>query len=232
MLEWFPKYRNPKTVFEQGLYRRRLWNACVFLGCDIDISEQHAWTAEFKRDDRGDVSFATDPQLIFMRAKNDTDKRRKADEDKAAAEKEKEQPAAPIVADEKSQREDREDPSIEPRETEPSAPPVETPRGYEEPEPAPKPVYKNTLPPSPKAPAADPDEIQVSRPEFWSLQLLLFGRVALAFGLVPGVFGELILDPSFQSAFGGAIAIYLAMFFRERSRRQAEKKRKAQLEAS
>jgi len=218
MLEWFPKYRNPRTVFEQGLYRRRIWNACVFLGCDVVISERLAWDAELRRGPNNEISFATDPQLIYYRALTETEKQAKP------------KPIQdPVI--------EPPEPIAEPESPRPVAAPSDTPHPSDDaPSPPvgvatkPKPPsetkpVRRRLPPSPQAPRADPDEIQLTRPEFWSLQLLVFGRVALAFGLLPAAFSDLILDPAFQSAIGGSAAIYIAMFMRARAEKQAERKR-------
>ncbi|MAZ05795.1 MAG: hypothetical protein CME81_05270 [Halomonas sp.] len=81
LIEWWVKYRNPKTQFEEGLFRRRIVELCLWFGCDPEASHKEAWRAELRRDpSTKDIIRQTDPELVILRAETQTDAKRLADE--------------------------------------------------------------------------------------------------------------------------------------------------------
>jgi GH24 family phage-related lysozyme (muramidase) len=64
------EYVNPKTIFEQGLYRRRLAEACMFLG----LPWQFALTAVLKRVG-GVIVERTDPYFVIEMAESAAEKK-------------------------------------------------------------------------------------------------------------------------------------------------------------
>lgn len=230
--EYLTKYVNPKTQFEQGLFRRRLWELCVFFGLDPIVSRLEAWKAELYRDKNKVIKHKTDPLYVVLSADARTREMVSA-----------ETPPSPNVP------EVSETPA--PVDTEPAkaAGAPETPPGYEEPAlpevaetkepepvvveeaPAPKPVVveppkpKKKYIPYTKPPKVEPNETQLTKPEFWSLNSLIFGRLLLGLGLVPAAMSDMMLDPNFQAALGGVVVIYIGMWRRHAESKKAQKKR-------
>lgn len=64
LIEWWVKYRNPRTIFEEGLYRRRIAELCLWFGWPYRL----AWEAELRRDKNNEISFISNPELILFRA--------------------------------------------------------------------------------------------------------------------------------------------------------------------
>lgn len=64
LTEWWIKYRNPRTIFEEGLFRRRVGELCLWYGWPT----RAAWSAELRRDRNNEISFMSNPQLILYRA--------------------------------------------------------------------------------------------------------------------------------------------------------------------
>jgi lysozyme len=80
LIEWWVKYRNPKTQFEEGLYRRRILELCLWFGCEADVAERESWAAELRRDQHSkEIDRQTDPELVIMRAETASDAKRLAD---------------------------------------------------------------------------------------------------------------------------------------------------------
>lgn len=204
MLEWWPKYRNPRTIFEEGLYRRRLAELSVFLdNVPWSTAYKEAWRANLKRDREGGILQISNPELIIMRAQ---------------------QAAVPAPAPAPTPQPPRVP------ENEPAPPVIET-----VPAPVPEPEIEAPAPPLPpvaaprsstQTPAAGP-KMQLTRAQFWSLQVLIFGRIGLFLGIIPAAASEMINDPAFQTAVGGVVAIYAGMFLVWITGRQREKAEKA-----
>jgi GH24 family phage-related lysozyme (muramidase) len=216
LIEWWIKYRNPKTRFEEGLYRRRIAELCILFGCDHEIAQREAWEAELRRDPfTKEIIRQTDPELIIMRAETKTEAKKIAMEEIRKERLAKSRPAE-TVQDQPSPDTEQSKPVGATKPTEITVEPLP------EIKPAPKPVVKKTLPGQPATTTTE-DDVR-KNPQFWTMVILVFGRVGVVAGFVPAAFTELITDKNFQVALAGIIAIYFAMFIAWEQNRSAEKK--------
>jgi len=216
LIEWWIKYRNPKTRFEEGLYRRRIAELCILFGCDHEIAQREAWEAELRRDPfTKEIIRQTDPELIIMRAETKTEAKKIAMEELRKERLAKSRPAE-TVQDQPSPDSEQSKPVGATKPAEIQVEPLP------EIKPAPKPVVKKNLPGQPATTTTE-DDVR-KNPQFWTMVILVFGRVGVVAGFVPAAFTELITDKNFQVALAGIIAIYFAMFIAWEQNRSAEKK--------
>ncbi len=227
LLEYLPQYRNERTIFEEGLFRRRLAELCMVIGVPPLMAERIAWEALLRRDkDTNEITHMTDPLLVVLKAE--------------AAAKE----AGAITTSPSGKLESSSSPALETgHPTEPAAAPDPDPIPESQPhgsgsgpsdevtiendqgDKAVEKVNKKALK-YPKPPAQPTDETPMTRPEFWTMNLLMFGRIGLAVGVIPAFMTDLITDPNFQAAVGGILAIYAAMLFKWRNDRKRADKEK------
>lgn len=219
LAEYLPKYVNPRTIFEEGLFRRRLAELAMIVGVPPLIAEPIAWEAELKRDNNNEIRHRTDPVYIVLKA------------DAAARDALPPEPKSPPVEDDAPstalEDPDQENASAAAPDEEKSVDLEDEPKSDEVEKPVTSPTKKPLKYPKPQA--KDPMEQNMTRPEFWSMNLLIFGRMALALGMIPAAMTDMILDPNFQAAVGGVIAIYVAMAFQARNaaiRREKQAKKR------
>lgn len=211
LIQWWIKYRNPKSIAEQGLFRRRITELCIALDCDPEVSRAEAWEAELIRDPYSkEIVRITDPELIILRAETKTEAKKIAAAEREAALAESRPPEAAEITS--------------PDTGKPTAggAPVKVPEAPT-PKPAPAPAPKKPLPGQPATTADGPDIRQ--DPQFWTMIILVFGRTGLALGFIPAAFSDLIQDKNFQVALAGIVAIYAAMLIAWLQEREKRKKR-------
>lgn len=237
LAEYLPKYVNPRTQFEQGLFRRRLWELCVFLGLDPVASRIEAWKAELWRDKNQEMKHRTEPLYVVLSAEAETKKLTPSETASPPSSNAPELEApAPVVDGSGGAAEAPEEIPAGYEETEPPVEktkekPVESvpeKKATEVAKPAPKPapvprVRKHV--PYPKPPKVDPNETQMTKPEFWSMNMLLSGRLLLMLGVIPATMTDLVTDPNFIAMLAGVGVIYGAMISKWRATRKADKRR-------
>lgn len=220
LIQWWIKYRNPKSSAEQGLFRRRITELCIAFDCDPEVARAEAWEAELVRDPYSkEIVRITDPELILLRAETKTEAKKIAAAERDAALAESRPPEAAEI------------PS--PDAGKPTAGGA-TEKAPEAPtaKPAPAPKPKPAALPGQPATTADGADIRKD-PQFWTMMVLVFGRTGLAIGFIPAAFSDLIQDKNFQVALAGIIAIYAAMLIAWAQERQKRKKaERAEAEAA
>lgn len=224
LAEYLPQYVNPRTIFEQGLFRRRLWELCVFLGLDPIVSRVEAWKAELWRDKNQEMKHRTDPLFIVLSAEAET-KKLAPSAPVSPPPKHPPELEAPAPVDEGSGTA-VEAPVEKSTEKPAESVPEEKASGVAKPapKPAPAPAPRKHVP-YPKPPKVDPNETVMTKPEFWSMNMLLSGRLLLALGVIPATMTDLVTDPNFIAMLAGVIVIYGAMISKFRSTRKADKVR-------
>lgn len=243
LAEYLPQYVNPRTVFEQGLYRRRLWELCVFLGLDPVASRLEAWKAELWRDKNKEIKHRTDPLFVVLSAEAETKKiapsatvsppPERAPEPEAHAPVDDGSGVAAEAPAPVARGYEETEPVVE-KSTEEPAQSVPEKKATEVAEPAPKPApapRARKHVPYPKPPKVDPTETQMTKPEFWSMNMLLSGRLLLALGLIPATMTDLVTDPNFIAMIAGVGVIYGAMISKWRASRKADKRREEKRKA-
>lgn len=217
IINWWVVYRNPKTQFEEGLYRRRIAELCIFFGCDHEVAEKVSWEAELRRDPVSkEIIRQTDPELILLRAETRTEAKQIAvDEVRRAATKES-RPVEQPASSSPGQGE------VKPVEAPPKAPVVVEPLPELPPKQTPPVAKPKPLPGQPASTGTVKDVRE--DPAFWTMVILVFGRVGLAMGMIPSLFTDLINDPNFRVALAGIVAIYAAMLIAWMQDRAAKRK--------
>ena len=206
LVEWWVKYRNPKTIFEQGLYRRRIAELCLWFGYPY----AGAWGAELRRDSRDEISFISNPELILYRAE-------------AAAESEAEALSKvdipeikplPEIADKAEKEEEPSMPEIdEPEEAEPVIEPQ--PPAKPAPLPPPRPKINRPAPKIPYGnvdPLSDPKAMIASK-RFWGLFILILSRFTFLGLAGETVLGNIVGDPLLFDAAAASLALAALFFF-------------------
>jgi GH24 family phage-related lysozyme (muramidase) len=226
VIQWWIKYRNPKTQFEEGLYRRRIAELCIFFDCDPEVAEKASWEAELRRDpSTKEIIRQTDPELIILRAETRTEAKKIAEEEIRLAASPASRPAEadPVPVSPGT--------TVEPKPVAATKPAAIKVEGLPEIG-APKPVAKPKPRPTAGQPAGTSPEDDIRRnPQFWSMLILIFGRIGVAAGFVPAMFTDVINDKNFQVALAGVISIYVAMFIAHQQQKQRDKAEAAALEA-
>lgn len=222
LVEYLPLYRNARTIFEEGLYRRRLLELCMFFGFPVLISLKIAWGAVLKRDrDTDEVTHKTDPLFILLKAESEA----KSVQPVSPPEPPPPPPPAPAETAEPAEApETPQEPQErqEPKKAPPPPPPPARPPARNE---KTRKMTRKHIP-YPKPPRPEAEKDQMTRPEFWSLNILIWGRILAGVGFIPAFFTPLVSDPNFLAAAGGFVVIYLGMGSRWWANRQASQKRK------
>jgi len=217
VIHWWVKYRNPNTQFEEGLYRRRIAELCIFFDCDPEVAEKVSWEAELRRDpSTKEIIRQTDPELIILRGETRTEAKKLVSEEARLAALEASRPAEAVLI------------PVSPGIVDAPKPVGATKPAEIKVEPLPE-IIPPKPPVKPKPTAGQPagtspdDDIR-KNPQFWSMLILILGRVGVAAGFVPAMFTEVINDKNFQVALAGVIAIYAAMFIASQQEKAREKK--------
>lgn len=224
LVEWWVKYRNPKSIFEEGLYRRRLAELCLWFGWPY----KQAWQAELRRDNRNEISFRSNPELILYRAEAEAEAQATGSlpelvEVEASAPVKAEEPAPAPVAVEEPEPELTEEPApvaIEPFPEMPEPPKPEPVVVAAPQEPAPPPIDEPIAAPRAPLPSipygnvdpmSDPKSM-ISSKRFWGLFILILSRFSFMGIAGETVLGGVVGDPLLFDAAAASLAMG-ALFF-------------------